>query len=159
MYYLVKGNCEDEYGGGQFEWVIKADTKEAAEKDARKDLTKTDVITSIEEISVEDCIEREMQSIIKEIYRQYLIVKYDYEKMTIREYARLQKQFDNSPDEQYEAVKLAAKNALYFRWLSRVVNTKEMTLKAVYNAINLLSEATTDEQVNKIFDEIKEKNV
>ena len=62
MYYLIKGICAEEHQG-TFEWVITADSKEDAIIDAKKDLTKQDVITEVEELSVEQCIEREMEDI------------------------------------------------------------------------------------------------
>ena len=169
MYYLVKGyedynpqkcgsNIDEELMGGSFEWVIKAYSKEQAEAEARKDLFENETITSIEEISVKECIEREMEDIIREIYRQYLVVKYNYEKMPVREYAKLQRQFDNSPDEHYEAVKLAAKKMLIFRRLKRVVDIDKMTWKAVYNAVNRMAEAETEEEFDKVILEIKEEN-
>ena len=99
-----------------------------------------------------------MKDIIREIYRQYLIIKYNHEKMPIREYAKLQRQFDNSSDEQYEAVKLAAKQLRIFRRIKRVVDIDKMTWKAVYNAVNRLTEAETEEEFDKAFNEIKEEN-
>ena len=158
MYYLVTGNYEDECCGGQFEWIIKADSKEAAEKDARQDLAKTDCITSIEEISVEECIEREMTSITDEIIRQYKVLKYDCLNVPVREYVKLLRQLDNSSEEKYEAVKLAKKNLRMFRLLRKIVDTDIMTLKKVRNAVLRLSEADSEEQLNKIITEIKEEN-
>ena len=169
MYYLVKSRekCDvssyalepgEELWIGDCECVIKADSKEAAEEIAKKDLTENEVIVSIEEISVEKCIEREMENILREIYRQYKVIKYDYEKMTVREYNQAFRHFDDSPDEKYEAVKLAAKNVRLFRLLRRIVDTDKMTIKAAYNAVNRLSAAETEEEFDKVLIEIKEEN-
>ena len=52
MYYLVSGT-----GDGSFEWVIEADSEESAKQNAMKDLSVDDKITSIKELSVDECIE------------------------------------------------------------------------------------------------------
>ena len=51
MYYLVSGT-----GDGSFEWVIKADSEESAKQNAMKDLSADDKITSIKELSMDECI-------------------------------------------------------------------------------------------------------
>ena len=155
MYYLVKGKCGGEYQG-TFEWVITADSKEDAIIDAKKDLTKQDVITEVEELSVEQCVEREMEDIKGEIRRQYLISHYDYENVPIRRYAEIKKEFDSSPDNFYQAVKEANMKLRLLRRIKRFVNVEDVKLNDVRKFLTEAVKTETEEQLTEIINKFKE---
>ena len=155
MYFLVKGKCVGEYQG-TFEWIITADSKEDAIIDAKKDLTRQDVITEVEELSVEQCIEREMEDIKSEIKWQYLISHYDYENISIRRYAEIKKEFDSSLDNYYQAVKEANIKLRLLRRISRFVNIEELKVKDVKTFLSEAVKAETEEQLTEIINKFKE---
>lgn len=155
MYYLVKGKCAGEYQG-TFEWVITADSKEDAILDAKKDLTREDVITEVIELTVEQCIDREMEDIKSEIKRQYLISHYDYENVTIRRYNEIKKEFDSSPDNFYQAVKEANMKLRLLRRIKRFVNIENVKLNDVRKFLTEAVKAETEEQLNEIINKLKE---
>ena len=100
MYYLVSGT-----GDGWFEWVIEADSEESAKQNAMKDLSADDKITSIKELSVDECIELGYKELSNEIKRYYLESHYDMKTITVREYARIEKQFKETADGYYKSIK------------------------------------------------------
>ena len=155
MYFLVKGKCGGEYQG-TFEWVITADSKEDAIIDAKKDLTKQDVITEVEELSVEQCVEREMEDIKGEIKRQYLISHYDYENVPIRRYAEIKKEFEKSPDNFYEAIKEANKKLRLLRRVNRFIDLENLKLKDIRTFLSEAVKAETEEQLTEIINKFKE---
>lgn|GEM_PF-1313346 len=155
MYYLVKGKCAGEYQG-TFEWVITADSKEDAILDAKKDLTREDVITEVIELTVEQCIDREMEDIKSEIKRQYLISHYDYENVTIRRYNEIKKEFDSSPDNFYQAVKEANMKLRLLRRIKRFVNIENVKLNDVRKFLTEAVKAETEEQITEIINRFKE---
>ena len=155
MYYLVKGKCIEEYQG-TFEWVITADSKEDAILDVKKDLTKQDVITEVEELSVEQCIEREMEDIKSEIKRQYLISHYDYENVPIRRYNEIKKEFDSSPDNFYQAVKEANMKLRLLRRIKRFVNIENVKLNDVRKFLTEAVKTENEEQITEIINKFKE---
>ena len=156
MYYLLKGKC-DEYDG-TWEWLIKAETKEDAIKDAKKDLAEQDVITEVVELTVEQCIEREMEDIKHAINHQYLVSHYDYENVPLRRYAEIIKEFDSSPDNFYQAVKEANKKIRLLNRVSRFVDIENLKLKDIRaflaEAVKAETEQQLDEAIEK-FEKIK----
>ena len=155
MYFLVKGKCVGEYQG-TFEWVITADSKEDAIIDAKKDLTKQDIITEVEELSVEQCIEREMEDIKSEIKRQYLISHYDYENVPIKRYNEIKKEFDSLPGNFYKAVKEANMKLRLLRRINRFVNVENVKLKDVRKFLTEAVQAEAEEQLTEIINKFKE---
>lgn len=155
MYYLLKGKCNDEYGGF-WEWLIKADSKEDAINDAKKDLTRENVITEVIELTVEQCIDREMEDIKSEIKRQYLISHYDYENVPIRRYNEIKKEFDSSPDNFYQAVKEANMKLRLLRRIKRFVNVEDVKLNNVRKFLTEAVKAETEEQLTEIINKFKE---
>lgn len=155
MYFLVKGKCVGEYQG-TFEWVITADSKEDAIIDAKKDLTKQDIITEVEELSVEQCIEREMEDIKSEIKRQYLISHYDYENISIRRYNEIKQEFDSSLDNFYQAIKEANMKLRLMRRIERFINVDQVKLKDIRKFLTEAVKAETEEQLTEILNKLKE---
>lgn len=156
MYYLVKGKCVGEYQG-TFEWVITADSKEDAILDAKKDLTREDVITEVIELTVEQCIEREMEDIKSEIKRQYLISHYDYENVTIRRYNEIKKEFEKTPDNFYEAIKEANRKLRLLRRINRFIDIENLKLKDIRVFLSEAVKAETEEQLNEMINKLKMK--
>ena len=155
MYYLLKGKCNDEYGGS-WEWLIKADSKEDAINDAKKDLTREDIITEVIELTVEQCIDREMEDIKSEIKRQYLISHYDYENVTIRRYNEIKKEFEKTPDNFYEAIKEAIRKLRLLRRINRFIDIENLKLKDIRVFLSEAVKAETEEQLNEIINKLKE---
>ena len=156
MYYLLKGKCNDEYGGF-WEWLIKADSKEDAINDAKKDLTREDVITEVIELTVEQCIDREMEDIKSEIKRQYLISHYDYENVSIRRYNEIKKEFEKTPDNFYEAIKEANKKLRLLRRINRFIDIENLKLKDIRVFLSEAVKAETEEQLNEMINKLKMK--
>ena len=154
MYYLVKGKskeCDD-----SFEWVIKAESKENAICTAKKDLTKQDVITEVEEISVEKCIGRELEYIKNEIKRQYLISHYNYENVPTRRYNEIKEEFEKSPDNFYEAIKEANMKLRLLRRIERFVDIENAKLKDIRLFLSEAVKADSEERLNEIINKLKE---
>ena len=100
MYYLVSGT-----GDGSFEWVIEADSKESARQNAMKDLSQNDKITSIAELSIDECVKREYDELSYELKRYYFESRYDIKNITVKEYAAIDRQFRETADGYYQSLK------------------------------------------------------
>ena len=152
MYYLVSGT-----GDGWFEWVIEADSEESAKQNAMKDLSADDKITSIKELSVDECIELGYEELANEIKRYYLESHSDMKTISVREYARIEKQFKETADGYYKALKEFNGKLRLIRLLNRVADIDKMKLGELKRYLNLLTQAKTEEEFNQILNNAKEK--
>lgn len=152
MYYLVSGT-----GDGWFEWVIKADSEKSAKQNAMKDLSVDDKITSIKELSVDECIELGYKVLSNEIKRYYFESHHDMKTITVREYAKLEKQFKENQDGYYEALEEFNKKLRLIRLLNRIADIDEMKLGKLKHYLNLLTRAKNEEEFNEILNNAKER--
>ncbi len=148
MYYLVKGICHDEEGGS-FDWVVKADSKEAV----LAQLDEKDEVTELREISVEERIEREEKEIFDNIKREYLLNHYG--DCTIREYSKVQKQIEADKEMYYDALVEHNKLMRFKRRLMRSVDKDVITVNQLDKMIIALCEAKTEEEFNTILAKAK----
>ena len=148
MYYLVKGICHDEEGGS-FDWVVKADSKEAV----LAQLDEKDAVTELREISVEERIEREEKEIFDNIKREYLLNHYG--DCTIREYSKVQKQIEADKEMYYDALVEHNKLMRFKRRLMRSVDKDVITVNQLDKMIIALCEAKTEEEFNTILAKAK----
>lgn len=148
MYYLVKGICHDEEGGS-FDWVVKADSKEAV----LAQLDEKDEVTELREISVEERIEREEKEIFDNIKREYLLNHYG--DCTIREYFKVQKQIEADKEMYYDALVEHNKLMRFKRRLMRSVDKDVITVNQLDKMIIALCEAKTEEEFNTILAKAK----
>lgn len=152
MYYLVSGT-----GDGSFEWVIKADSEESARQNAMKDLSADDKITSITQLSINECVELGYKELSNEIKRYYFESHYAMKTITVREYAEIEKQFKENSDGYYKALKDFNEKLRLIRLLNRVADIDEMKLGELKRYLNLLIQAKTEEEFNEILNDAKEK--
>ena len=148
MYYLVKGICHDEEGGS-FDWVVKADSKEAV----LAQLDEKDEVTELREISVEERIEREEKEIFDNIKREYLLNHYG--DCTIREYSKVQKQIEADKEMYYDALVEHNKLMRFKRRLMRSVDKDVITVNQLDKMIIALCEAKTEQEFNTILAKAK----
>ena len=154
MHYLVSGISD-----GSFEWVIEADSKESARQNAMKDLRADDKITSIKELSIDECIALGYKDLSNEIKRYYFESHYDMKTITVREYAKIEKQFKVNADGYYKALKEFNEKLRLIRLLNRVADIEEMKLCELKTYLNLLSQANTEEEFNKILNNVKDREI
>ena len=144
-------------GHRRFEWVIKADSEETAKQNSMKDLSVDDKITSIKELSVDECIELGYKVLSNEIKRYYFESHHDMKTITVREYAKLEKQFKKNQDGYYEALKEFNEKLRLIRLLNRIANIDEMKLGKLKHYLHLLTRAKTEEEFNEILNNAKER--
>ena len=149
MYYFVKGISHDEMGGC-FEWVVNANSRE----EVLAELEETDEVFEFREISVEERIEREEKEISDNIKREYLINH--YKGVTIREYAKAQKQIDVDREMYYDSLVEYNKKMRFKKRLLRFIDKNTMTIEQFNNALTALCNAKTEEEFNSIL--VKAKN-
>lgn len=152
MYYLVSGT-----GDGSFEWVIEADSKESARQNAMKDLSQNDKITSIAELSIDECVKREYDELSYELKRYYFESRYDIKNITVQEYAAIDRQFRETADGYYKALKEFNFKLRLLRRLERIAPIDEMKFSDLKKYLTLLSQANTEEEFNDILNSVKEK--
>lgn len=152
MYYLVSGT-----GDGSFEWVIEADSKESARQNAMKDLSQNDKITSIAELSIDECVKREYDELSYELKRYYFESRYDIKNITVKEYAAIDRQFRETVDGYYKALKEFNFKLRLLRRLERIAPIDEMKFSDLKKYLTLLSQANTEEEFNDILNSVKEK--
>lgn len=148
MYYLAKGICHDEEGGS-FDWVVKADSKEAV----LAQLDEKDEVTELREISVEERIEREEKEIFDNIKREYLLNHYG--DRSIREYSKAQKQIEADKEMYYDALVEHNKLMRFKRRLMRSVDKDVITVNQLDKMMIALCEAKTEEEFNTILAKAK----
>lgn len=152
MYYLVSGT-----GDGSFEWVIEAESKESARQNAMKDLGTDDKITSVVELSIDECVKREYDDLSYEVKRDYFESRHDMKNITVKEYAAIDKQFRKTADGYYKALKEFNRKLRLLRRLERIAPIDEMNFGDLKKYLNLLSQVNTEEEFNDILNNLKEK--
>ena len=148
MYYFVNFTYKDEIMEADpdvtllpCEWVVKADSKEEAIEQIKKD------------ISVEERITREQGDLLEMVKREYLYRRCG--NMPIREYNKISREMENNPELQYLALKeFNAKQRLTKR-LSRQKGFKDMTMAEFNEKINQLIDAKDEEEFNRILKSIQ----
>jgi len=146
MYYLVKGFGNDEHGeyAYSFEWVLEADSEEAA----KAQLDENAVLEEIREISVEERIEREEKALFETIRRDYLYRRYS--ECSIREYGQYQRQMENDPEMYYKALVEYNKAHRLMKRLNRRNGFEKITIAQFFDLVNKLIDAKTEEEFNSI---------
>lgn len=144
MYFLMKGVVRDEHGEGTFEWVLEADSIEAA----KAQLDENEILEEIREISVEERIEREKNTIFESAKRDYLYRRYS--ECSIREYSKYQRQMETDPEMYYKALVEYNKAHRLMKRLNRRNGFEKITIAQFFELVNKLIDAQTEEEFNSI---------
>lgn len=145
MYYFIKGIChDDENAGDAFEWVICADSKDAA----LTELDETDEILELREISVEERIQREESALSDNIKREYLINHYG--DRSLREFSQIQKKMETDKELYYSALVEHNRIMRFKKRLLRFINKKTMTIEQFDKALLSLCGAKDEKEFNAI---------
>lgn len=154
MYYFVKFTYRDEMMEADpdvtllpCEWVINADSKDAAIEQIKEDI-ELDEVLELREISAEERIEREQSELFEMVKREYLYRRCG--NMPIREYNKVSREMKNNPELQYLALKEFNAKQRLTRRLSRQEGFKDMTMAEFNEIINRLIDAKDEEEFNKI---------
>lgn len=149
MYYLVKGvgiviSDEDT----SFEWIIDAESKEAALAEVNDEWDEMVDILEVREISVEERIEREEREFLDNIKTEYLIRNYG--NRPVREYKKYQEQMQTDKEMYYNA--LVESNKILYRKkrLLRYIDKKKITIDQYEKVLMALCKAKTEEDLNAI---------
>ena len=161
MYYFVKFTYKNEIMEADpevtllpCEWVLKADSKEEAIEQIKKDI-EVDEILELREISAEERIEREQSNLLEMVKRDYLYRRCS--EMPFRVYDNVHREMENNIELQYIALKeFNAKQRLTQR-LSRQEGFKDMTMAEFNEKINQLIDAKDEEEFNKILRSVQKK--
>lgn len=146
MYYLIKGKIEDDFGCGTFEWVVEAATKE----EAVAKLEDGEQLESIREISVVERIEREERELLKGVKGEY--ISRIMEGLTLREAAKKSKELDTNQEIYYLALKSFNQRQRLAKLLKKNELYKDWTVGEFEEKIKQLSQATTEDEFNKILE-------
>ena len=146
MYYLIKGKIEDDFGCGTFEWVVEAATKE----EAVAKLEDCEQLESIREISVVERIEREERELLKGVKGEY--ISRIMEGLTLREAAKKSKELDTNQEIYYLALKSFNQRQRLAKLLKKNELYKDWTVGEFEEKIKQLSQATTEDEFNKILE-------
>ena len=146
MYYLIKCKIEDDFGCGTFEWVVEAATKE----EAVAKLEDGEQLESIREISVVERIEREERELLKGVKGEY--ISRIMEGLTLREAAKKSKELDTNQEIYYLALKSFNQRQRLAKLLKKNELYKDWTVGEFEEKIKQLSQATTEDEFNKILE-------
>ncbi len=161
MYYFVNFTYKDEIMEADpdvtllpCEWVVKADSKEEAIEQIKKDI-EVDEILEIREISAEERITREQSDLLEMIKWDYLYRR--CANMSIREYSKVQKEVESNLEIKYLALQEFNKKQRLIKRLSRQEGFKDMTMAEFNEKINQLIDAKDEEEFNKILRSVQKK--
>lgn len=147
MYYLLKGRLSDE-GGARFAWVIEAES----EDEAIAQLTETEVIEEIREISVEERIEREKNELSAAIKNDYMARRYgDY---PVREFCNIYKEMKSNHEMYYKA--LYEFNTIH-RLVKRLYQRREfkkMNVEQFSDMISKLVDVKSEEELSALLQSV-----
>lgn len=163
MYFKIKvfkRETDEDYGW--FEMIEEAESKEQAILLGQNEVVKDgdnpeEFNVQVVEMTIEQCIEEEFNDVKRNIRRQYLNKHFDYASITVREYASVQKEFDSNPEILYKALKEYNKKIRIKRWLGRLEGYDKLTIKKYGEYLNKLIDAKTEEEFNKILNNIKKR--
>lgn len=143
MYYLVKGLIKDDIGGS-FEWVIEAESEEAA----KAQLEENEILEEIREIPVEERIEREEKALFEAIKREYIIRRFG--DCAVREFMHQQREMESKPEMYYKALVEYNNAHRLVKRLNRRKGFDKITMAQFFDLVNKLIDAKTEEEFNAI---------
>ncbi len=152
---------EREYLGHYESTIVLADdddigSKVLAEKlaiiaDVSKDDTLDDYVDYTKEVSVEDLIEEEENSLKSRIKRDYMALKYDAESMTIRDFNKLSRSIDfDNPETYYETLTVASKMLRLKRYVRKIADLTKLTVKEYDEIAMALYKAHNEEEMQAV---------
>ena len=131
-----------------FEWIIYAESKEAAIAEVNDEWDEMVDILEVREISVEERIKREEREFLDNIKTEYLIRNYG--NSPVREYKKYQEQTQTDKEMYYNA--LVESNKILYRKkrLLRYIDKKKITIDQYEKVLMALCKAKTEEDLNAI---------
>ena len=144
MYYLMKGIVQDEDGEGTFEWVLEAESIEAA----KAQLDENEILEKIREISVEERIEREKSALFKSIKHEYLERRFGH--CNVRDFVKYQREMETDLEMYYKALVEYNKAHRLMKRLNRRNGFDKITIAQFFDLVNKLIDAQTEEEFNSI---------
>ncbi len=151
-----------EFGHDTWEWIESADNKEQAKSILREELLKEgqDPATFdiyADEVFVEKCIEEEEESLKNRIRRQYFFRQGFEENITVREYAKKQKEFEENPDCYYAALKSFNGELRIRKALMKHLDVSLISMAEAEDYIGKLVKAIGSEEYSKIWQSAVDK--
>ncbi|HBN12776.1 MAG TPA: hypothetical protein DD415_04085 [Clostridiales bacterium] len=144
MFYLMKGKINDEYGGS-FEWVVEADSIEAA----KAQLEQGQALEEIHEISVEERIDREKKELCEAVKRNYLDRRFR-DRPALEYFKYLNEMESEYPEMYYIALKEFNIMQRLTKRLSRRNGFEKVTIAQFFDLVNKLIDAKDEEEFNSI---------
>ena len=155
MYFLIIGTykqeetkLELEQEKETFEWVVEADN----ETEAIAQLEKGETLVSIREISVEERIEREEREALSNVESEFIHQMFGH--LPIREANKHIREMRANKESYYLALKYFNRRQRLMRILSRQKGVGNLSVTEYAEAINKLIDAQTEEEFNKVLNEI-----
>ena len=101
--------------------------------------------------NIEELLQKERDALFKSVFHDYCVSR----DISAKEYVELQKQFEQSPKLQYEAIKRFNRKIRLFRGIVKEPYRAGLRLCELFEVIDKLVEAEDEETFNEIYSTIK----
>ena len=101
--------------------------------------------------NIEELLQKERDALFKSVFHDYCVSR----DISAKEYVELQKQFEQSPKLQYEAIKRFNRKIRLFRGIVKGPYRADLRLCELFETIDKLVEAEDEETFNEIYSTIK----
>ena len=169
MYYKI--SISFDHTGEGCSWIeeyVKAESLKEAESLVSKIVKDYGVTqkfeTRIEESTIDEAIEEEENTIWQRIRNQYILRKFDPDKITVKEYSKIQKELKNDKEKIFEMLKDISRYNGICEFVKKAVDTKKVSIFEFEQIVSDLYKAKTDVDFEKVYMERisnykKEENV
>ncbi len=101
--------------------------------------------------NIEELLQEERNALFKSVLYDYCVSR----DISAKEYVELQKQFEQSPKLQYEAIRRFNRKIRLFRGIAKEPYRANLRLDELFEGIDKLAEAEDEETFNEIYSTIK----
>ena len=101
--------------------------------------------------NIEELLQEERNALFKSVLYDYCVSR----DISAKEYVELQKQFEQSPKLQYEAIRRFNRKIRLFRGIAKEPYRADLRLCELFGGIDKLAEAEDEETFNEIYSTIK----
>lgn len=107
----------------------------------------------IKKSNIDEAIGKEKDKIWQKIRNQYILRKFNPDKLTVREYGKIQKELKDDKDKIYNVLKDENRYGSIYEFVKKKIDTKSVSVFAFEQIITDLYNAKTDKDFENIYNE------
>ena len=156
MYYKIRISFD--HTGDGCSWIeeyVQAESLKEAESLVSKIVKDYGITqkfeTCIKESTIDKAIEKEKNTIWQRTCNQYILRAFDPDKITVKEYSKIQKELKDDKEKNYEMLKDISRYNGICEFVKKTVDTKKVSVFEFEQIVSDLYKAKTDVDFEKVY--------